>query len=336
MRISLKNGLSWWFGLMVLAAGAVSSFAADHAEAPLLIGNPQQDINDIYAFQSPANAQNVVFVMTVNPEAGVTSPETLDPNTIYEFLIDIDGDARADINFELRVSQPNGLGQQSVLLQTGRTTLARGRTDSNIAVRGGGQLFVGVKDDPFFFDSNILALMPDGMNNFGPEEDVTAIVLEMPRRNLRADNIGVWGITEKFGQQFDRMGRPGIASTVISPGAQRDLFNAGQPADDREDFRQQVIDNILGLNAAIDDAFMGGSQPDPDAAALADILLPDILTIDTSNRAGFLNGRRLEDDVIDAALGLLTNNEITTDGVANDSTFSNTFPYLDAENNVTP
>lgn len=329
----LRIGSCRLVGLVVLALGTSLSFAADHAEAPLLIGNPQQDINDIYAFQSPADSRNVVLIMTVNPEAGVTAPETLDANTIYEFLIDTDGDAREDINFELRVSRPNGMGQQNVLLQTGRTTLARGRTDTTISVKGGGKLFVGVKDDPFFFDSNILALMPDGMNNFGPNEDVTAIVLEIPRQNLGADNVGVWGITERLGQQTDRMGRPGIASVTISPGEQRNLFNQGHPVDDPADFRQQVIDNILGLNAAID-TNIKNDEPDPDAAAIADILLPDILTVDTSNPAGFLNGRRLEDDVIDAELNLLTNGEITTDNVPNDSTFSNTFPYLGAENNT--
>jgi len=321
----------WLLGVIVLVFGLSQANAADHAEAPALVGNGQLDINDIYAFQSPEDSNNVVFVLTVNPDAGVVSPTTLDPNVVYEFLVDTNGDAREDINFELRASRANGLGQQSVLLRTGRTTLARGRTDETINVRGGGKLFVGVLDDPFFFDAQILALMPDGINDFGPNENVTAIVLEIPRQNLGPDNIGLWAITELRGQQVDRMGRPGIASVTIDPGAQRDLFNEGLPINDQNDFRQQVIDNILDLNAAID-ATIKNDEPDPNAAALADILLPDILTIDTSNPAGFLNGRRLEDDVIDAELNLLTNGEITSDGIDNDSTFRNTFPYLGVAN----
>mgnify|MGYP002626390588 CR=1 FL=1 len=67
------------------------------------------------------------------------------------------------------------------------------------------------------------------------------------------------------------------------------------------------------------------------AAFLTDILLPDLLTVDTSNPAGFLNGRRLEDDVIDAELDLLTKGALTGDGVdANDVPFLTVFPYLAA------
>jgi hypothetical protein len=62
--------------------------------------------------------------------------------------------------------------------------------------------------------------------------------------------------------------------------------------------------------------------------ALADVLLPDILTVDTSNPAGFLNGRGLADDVIDVEYALVTNGAVTTDCVSNDSAFTDTFPYL--------
>jgi hypothetical protein len=70
----------------------------------------------------------------------------------------------------------------------------------------------------------------------------------------------------------------------------------------------------------------------PTAGALADFLLPDILTVDTSSSAGFPNGRRLADDVIDIELGLVTNGAVTTDCVANDSAFSGAFPYLATKN----
>jgi hypothetical protein len=54
-----------------------------------------------------------------------------------------------------------------------------------------------------------------------------------------------------------------------------------------------------------------------------------VLTIDTSSSDGFLNGRRLQDDVIDAELGLVTNGALTSDCVdSNDAVFSTTFPYL--------
>ena len=49
--------------------------------------------------------------------------------------------------------------------------------------------------------------------------------------------------------------------------------------------------------------------------------------------AGYPNGRQLEDDVIDTSFGVLSNAGVlpatlVSDCVANDSTFSATFPYM--------
>ena len=65
----------------------------------------------------------------------------------------------------------------------------------------------------------------------------------------------------------------------------------------------------------------------PDRANPADFLLPDIMSINTASADGFPNGRRLQDDVIDIELNLISNGAITSDCVANDSTFRTTFPY---------
>ena len=67
------------------------------------------------------------------------------------------------------------------------------------------------------------------------------------------------------------------------------------------------------------------------AAALADLLLPDILTVNVENSDGFLNGRGLADDVIDAELNLLTDGAIPPDCIdENDKDFLTIFPYLAA------
>ena len=62
--------------------------------------------------------------------------------------------------------------------------------------------------------------------------------------------------------------------------------------------------------------------------SLANVLIADVLTYHTSNTAGFLNGRRLRNDVIDAELSLVTGGGITTDCVASDSAFPGGWPYL--------
>ena len=78
-----------------------------------------------------------------------------------------------------------------------------------------------------------------------------------------------------------------------------------------------------------------------DGEFLADFLLPDVNTYNTSMATGFPNGRGLRDDVIDVALGLLTNGGITTDNVPDDNGTRITdgqmgttaaFPYLGPPN----
>ena len=64
------------------------------------------------------------------------------------------------------------------------------------------------------------------------------------------------------------------------------------------------------------------------ATGIAEILLPDILTYDYTSPAGFLNGRKLADDVIDAELSLVTNGQITSDFVGPHTDYLSRFPYL--------
>jgi len=119
--------------------------------------------------------------------------------------------------------------------------------------------------------------------------------------------------------QADRFGLPAIA-TVFIPSDQKDAYNEAAPADDPVTFRQFVVDVLTAFG-------------NPDPAGLADALLPDIQPINTSQESGFLNGRRPQDDVITAELGLIfgDNADLNDDHVdANDKAFLTTFPYLAA------
>ncbi len=293
--------------------------AADHLDAPLLAGNGDSDINDLYAFQSPSNPDNTVLIMTVNPFAGVVSGENFVENVSYNFAIDNDGDAQADVTYSTTFTAPIAGVQTLTTLRNG-STYATGNTGANIATPGGGTLAVGVYDDPFFFD---LVGFNDGLNFTGDDTlagaNVSAIVLEVPSTELNGStsNIGVWATTVEGGNQIDRIGRPAI-NTVLIPSARKDEFNQAQPADDLSTFGTDVEATITALSDATN------------AATLTPILLPDVLTFDTANASGFLNGRRLADDVIDAELTLLTGSSTPVgDGVdANDLPFSDMFPYL--------
>jgi len=105
---------------------------------------------------------------------------------------------------------------------------------------------------------------------------------------------------------------------VFIPTAERDAYNQGTPATDRANYTDEVVARLTAFG-----------HPDP--AALAAALLPDVQPINTSLPTAFLNGRRLQDDVITAELGLIfgSNAALNDDHVdANDQPFLATFPYL--------
>lgn len=330
---------------LALAFGLVAApaRAADHLDAPGLTppgGDTRLDITDVYVFQSPTNPDNTVLIMGVNPLAGNLNNGTFRSGAAYDIKIDSNGDAKEDLTYRIRFSTPNNsLVQQVRLFSEGGeghdndNPIARGKTDQDITIPGGGMLRAGVFDDPFFFDLNAF-LAVDFCNpgeNFFAGLNISAIVLEVPSSWLGGSNIGVWARTVLNEKQVDRMGRPAINTVFIpnnpfepsgSEPSQKNAFNAGKPQADRRNFRAEVVDTLT--------IFYPG---DPTTVnALANILLPDILTVDTSNPAGFLNGRGLADDVIDAELALVTNGAVTTDCVGNDSAFPGSFPYLAPKN----
>lgn len=348
LRSLLVLGL--FAALLTVGLAAQSSFAADHLDAPLVQEDGRTDINDLYVFQSPANPDNVVMIMTVNPAAGVLSPETFRPFAGYELMIDEDGDGKTDSQYEMRFNKPDENGVQSIRLRQrdlgrgGFTTIANGHTGHNIPVAGGGTITAGVFDDPFFFD--LVAFQDQvqgagGSRTFcdGNETDffaglnASAIVLEVPRSSFPSDNIGVWARTRVQGPQVDRIGRPAI-NTVLIPSGEKNAFNQANPNRDVADYAGTVSDTLLFLSG-----LDGTPYSQAEADGIAAVLTPDILTIDTSSTAGFnsgpLNGRQLADDVIDLELLVVTGGffggspVLTSDCVdANDLPFSNSFPYL--------
>jgi hypothetical protein len=339
------------YSLMVLMLGfgliAVPASAADHLDAPGLTspgGDSRLDITDVYVFQSPSNPENTVLIMGVNPLAGAQNDGTFRAgNASYAFKIDTDGDAKENLTFRITFSQPDDSLAQRVTIGLNpgldsdlggpmRNRIGKGMTNEVIALDGGGMLFAGVMDDPFFFDLNgflnkDFCAPGDTRPNFFAGLNISAIVVEVPSAWFGTNNIGVWARTVANSKQIDRMGRPAI-NTVFIPNnpfeptgtepSQKNKFNSALPRSDQQRFRDEVVDTL--------EIFYGDDEDTVNA--LADILLPDILTVDISNPAGFLNGRGLADDVIDAEYALVTNGAVTTDCVSNDSAFTDRFPYL--------
>ena len=294
-----------------ISFAAPMASASDHLDAPSLTGDGQADIADLYAFRPNANSSNSVLILTTVDSSSFGTDVT------YSFRVDNNGDALADLNYSANfIDTPTG---QNVTLARNGVPIASGPTGMSIATSNGGTFNAGVFDDPFFFDPGVLSADgPSGIDAFAGN-NVSALVFELPSSDFESanGNIGVYGTTDRNMTQIDRVGRPAINTVLINTDPLKEDFNAATPNGDLAAFGDVVNGVITSLS---DQA---------NADALTPILLPDVLTFDTNSTAPFLNGRRLDDDVIDGALGLLTDGGLTTDLVdANDAQFSSVFPFL--------
>lgn len=328
-----------------LGYAALPSIAADHLDAPAVKKDGRTDITDIYAFRSMENPDNTVLIMDVNPLAGVVSGTSFDPKATYEFLVDNDGDARADVTLSASFTGSDQ-GRQRLKVKLNGETVGNGSADGRVTLQGGGRAWAGLADDPFFFDLQAFNDQVKGAGgsrtfcdanavDFFAGTNISAIVLEVPSAWLTdgSSTIGVWATTRSFGQVQDQMARP-VINTVFSPSDRKDEFNTTDPADQRAAFGDVVTDTLLALSG-----LDGTPYSQAQAEAITGILLPDILTVDVSSSAGFLNGRQPADDVIDLELLIVTGGlfggspVLTSDCIdSNDAPLPSTFPYLAAAN----
>ena len=323
--------------LLILSLGLTPTIdAADHLDGPGVANNGAADITDLYAF-STSNHQKTVFVLNVNPGAGVLaqSGTTFGPGVQYRIKIDTDGDNKPDVTYMFQFGSPNHAGVQSLKLYRNGVLVSNGWTGQDNAVSGGGRTTAGLYDDPFFFDlaafqgevlhsGNGRTFCDGSTTDFFHGLNVSSMILKVPNSQLGGSgkNIGIWATTTVLHGgtwvQADQMGRPAINTVFnnVDPHkTDRQAFNQTQPVNQPQLFGQHFQDVLTALGAA-------------DPAGLTSVLLPDVLTYKTGDTSGFLNGRRLTDDVIDAELNLVTNGGITTDCVGNDSAITNAWPYL--------
>ena len=79
--------------------------ASSHREAPSITEDPVADLTDVYAFVSPDNSATTTLVMNVNPfelPAGGPNFHKFGDDVLYEFNIDNNGDAVADVKYQFR------------------------------------------------------------------------------------------------------------------------------------------------------------------------------------------------------------------------------------------
>jgi hypothetical protein len=335
------SNLSTFSGLPTLAALQVGSdFALDAIEQLATPSAEEWHVNlnitDFYAFQNPGDVHRTVLIMNVNPMPPKLA-DAFDPASVYEFRVDSNGDAVADIGFRVTFSAyVNGQQTATVRLATGQQATSDDDSGeiimSNAPVSFGEQakvtrsgdypFFAGMRSDPFFFDlmgfyNNLKFTGTD----YFLDKDVFGIVLEVPNSALGGSSaVGLWSRVlwshDGEWQQVARLGLP-LVSILFNAPADKDPFNRSEPPQQKEMFMDKVVEQLekIGHTAS-------------EAQQIAQKFIPDILHYDYSSSQGFFNGRRLSDDVADIILNLVTAGKVTTDMVEAHSDYLAAFPYL--------
>ena len=304
-------------------------------------GDVRLDLTDLYAFPKPGAVGKSILIMNVHPSVGINPPgptttEPFAPEAVYEFRIDTNGDAVADIAYRVRFSPYEAGGQTATLRRVegeqaagtgdgGQTILeeapvSTGR-DSRVTEAGDYGFFAGWRSDPFFFDTqgalNNLQFTGD---DYFADKDVCSIVLEVPDSALGSNKVGLWcrtldGSSGKW-VQADRGARP--SQSVFLTGEEKGAYMAVEPADDAR-FVAVFAHSLEHI---------GGYTPE-EATRVAKTLLPDILFYDPGQPASYPdNGRTLTDDVVDGFLSILTNGKVTRDNVGPHTDLLARFPYV--------
>jgi hypothetical protein len=235
----------------------------------------------------------------------------------------------------------------------------------------GGMSFAGQAEDPFFLDLRVFDLLYGGdLSEVGDDTlagfNVNAVALKVDTKQLTSGKdpvIGIWSTTSRKDssgnyRQVSRLGMP-LVNEVVVPLKDKDRFNASRPADDAQ-FLQYVtdpelarlIEAIYGIPAPatprndLVQVFLTGvpglNQPKSVTpseqlrlnTAIAPSAKPNRLGVIGGDTAGFPNGRRLADDVVDVALQVVEGelagspNDLGDAVNKNDAKFGKTFPYL--------
>lgn len=323
-----------------------------HFDSPTAIADGRINLCDVYAFDGPESMSNLI--LTVNPDAGRSSPTTFRPDAIHEFVIAGDGSTNPDRAIRLTFTEPAPDGRQQMAVRYAEggqvhagvdgLLLGAGRTGEVIRLENGGSAWFGVVGDPFWGDGVALAQFQQGLaeDRYRPEafsaspsnifagRNVTAIALQVPNSLFGGDRVSLWARISLHGhapqRQVSRMGNPLLRPLYFPvPGPDSEAINAGSPGDDirlHADRLRQAAARLAALR--------GLSSPDDHASAVAHAFLPDVLQFrpgrPAAYRPGSGNGRGLHDDAFGIALSVFNGSPLG--GSDSPHPFVPDFPHL--------
>jgi hypothetical protein len=339
-----------------------------HLDSPIARQDVRLDITDLYAFRGEVGT---ALVINVCHSLGKPTIPGYHPEGMYEFKVDLNGDAIEEVTYRFTFDERDEHGKQRFTVRRIRgaeavdphaagTVIAQGTTDETVSTPSGVRAWAGKAGDPFWIEPTVLHAVghafqdgtvvnltgwdPSQAKNFFAGQTVYAIVLELPDSELLAgagDNrrIGVWSVstlaTDAGGwRSINRIGLPMIPPLFAQ--YNEDLgngLNAGRPADDFATWGDALAKKMAAVVAAY------GTAEDPKAYGekIAHRLFPNMLPYEVGTQAslGFTewNGRSLTDNAPNVMFSTAANTPISL-GIGKESVTSKpskTFPYVPAE-----
>ncbi len=339
-----------------------------HLDSPIARQDIRLDITDLYLFRGEIGT---VFVINVcHSIFGPIPAPGYHPEGMYEFKIDLNGDAIEDLTYRLTFKERDKQGHQGYTLRRLRaadagdpaaagTVIAEGTTGEVVSTATGMRVWAGKAGDPFWIEPDVLHAVghafqdgtainlsgwdPTQAKNLFAGHTLYSIVLEVPDKDLLADagderQIGVWAVstlaTDAGGwRSINRVGLPMIHPLFTQ--YNEDLgnrLNAGRPSDDYATYGAAAAKSIASVVAA------NGTAEDPQAYGekLAHRFFPNILPYEVGTPAAFgfaeWNGRSLTDNAPDVMFSLAANTPVRL-GIGKESVTSKptkSFPYVPA------
>src|SRR5260370_32684229 len=144
--------------------------------APTLVcpgGDAALDYTVLFVFPKRGDPSKSILIMDVHPsfdvlQSGPTTAEPFAPEGLYEIKIDTDGDAIADLAYQVRFASRGGGAQTATLRRLegaqaagpgeGREVIVQGAPvsmgrEAQVTQSGDYRFFAGWRSDPFFFDA---------------------------------------------------------------------------------------------------------------------------------------------------------------------------------------
>ncbi|MFI8189053.1 DUF4331 domain-containing protein [Streptomyces sp. NPDC085946] len=359
-----------WAPLQEPAGGPNFFPFAEDAQYDLHIdndGDAQGDLVFRYTFRTHVK-NGRTFLYNTGPVTSLDDPDLNVTQTYDIELLKLEGRrlvSRTRIADDVPVA-PSNVGKASM------PDYGALRKQAVHPLAGGATTFAGQADDPFFLDLRVFDLLYGGnLSEVGNDTlkgyNVNSIALQVPHHLITesADQpvVGIWSTTRRKNAQgrftqVSRLGNP-LVNEVVNPLEDKDTFNASVPRDDAQ-FLENVTDPELpklieaiykieapaGPRNDLVDVFLKGveglNRP-PHVTPSEQLRLntsvepaarPKRLGVLDGDNAGFPNGRRLTDDVIDASLQVVegellgAKNDLGDAVDANDKKFGHSFPYL--------